>query len=125
MSIINTHTRTRWCFRISGYFWILCGLAWSCSVLINWLSGFGGNDLLRLSIGLAAGLCLVFVGYGLSQERRWGKIGGALLSSLMVLVFCDMVLMFAVHRNILGVSVNFAGIVMSIYTLAVIAFVRK
>jgi hypothetical protein len=114
-----------WYFVTAGYFWIFVGLTGGVDLLVSQCRDFMDGRTLLLLLSLTFCCALMLFGYGLSKERLWGKIGCALLVSILTLFFLDMLAMFAFHRNFLGFWISFGGILMGIYTLFLIVFVKR
>jgi hypothetical protein len=115
-----------WQFRIIGYFWIIFGLTGCVYYMINgWRDILDGSNIALL---LPVGICclLAFCGRGLSKEKLWGKIGSAGLVSLTTFALLDMLAMSLFRGNFDGhFWVALTAVLLGIYTLVIIIFVRS
>jgi hypothetical protein len=112
-------------FRVAGVFWFFVGLIAAVLLTINhWNDLAFGNGVRLVSVVLICGL-LAFSGYGLSKEKIWGKIGCGVLVSCLMLFLVDMALMFSVHKHFVALLPCAVGLLMGLYTMSVIIFVRK
>jgi hypothetical protein len=119
------HRRTSWHFRVAGFFWLFVGLIAAVLLTINHWNDLATGDGVRLVSVVLICCLLAFSGYGLSKETIWGKIGCGVLVSVLMLFLSDMALMFAVHKHFAGLLPCAAGLLMGLYTVYLIIFVRK